>query len=58
VYIFREKDEDFDVYARAIDDKSEFFVAKIDYKDSRRRFQTGSHTSINTEKRNSNLNFS
>jgi hypothetical protein len=32
VYIFREKDEDFDVYARAIDEKSEFFVAKIDYK--------------------------
>jgi hypothetical protein len=42
VYIFKEKDEDFDVYAKAIDKKSEFFVAKIDYKDSRRRFQTGS----------------
>jgi hypothetical protein len=41
MYIFREKDEDFDVYARAIDEKSKFFVAKIDYKVSRRRFQIG-----------------
>jgi hypothetical protein len=32
MYIFSEEDEDFDVYARAIDEKSEVFVAKIDYK--------------------------
>jgi hypothetical protein len=42
MYIFSEKAEDFDVYARAIDDKSDFFAARIDHKDSRRRFQTGS----------------
>jgi hypothetical protein len=36
--IFSEKDEDFDVYTRVIDKKSKFFVARIDRKDSRRRF--------------------
>jgi hypothetical protein len=42
MYIFSEEDEDFDVYVRVINKKSEVFVAKIDYKESRRRFQTGS----------------
>jgi uncharacterized protein (UPF0128 family) len=42
MYIFSEEDIDFDVYARVINGKPEFFVAKIKDKESRRRFQTGS----------------
>jgi hypothetical protein len=48
---FSEKDTDFDVYAIAIDEKSEFFVAKIDHKDMRRRFQTGSKSKSLTKKK-------
>jgi hypothetical protein len=37
--MFSEKDEDFNVYAIAIDEKSKLFVAKIDHKDLRKRFK-------------------